>query len=225
MQINEDLIRKIIDTVIEQINQSESAKRVSSSSEIPSMAGRDRINEKKTSYVDYPRAKKGTDPKEIVIGVGAAFQMEIKKTICGIPLEDVLRSIKAGIEEEGMNARVVKIWIPQMYVLWRWKRQSFPVQELVLESNLKVQLSFIRKTYTRFQIWNCFPQAPLMTLEIYRQIGKNAAKYVKGEQVVPIPCTNDPMSRPKYQVKAALMHIAETEQLDPEVGIIEWEGK
>ena len=109
MQINEDLIRKIIDTVIEQINQSESAKRVSSSSEIPSMAGRDRINEKKTSYVDYPRAKKGTDPKEIVIGVGAAFQMEIKKTICGIPLEDVLRNIKAGIEEEGMNARVVKI--------------------------------------------------------------------------------------------------------------------
>ena len=79
MQINEDLIRKIIDTVIEQINQSESAKRVSSSSEIPSMAGRDRINEKKTSYVDYLRAKKGTDPKEIVIGVGAAFQMEIKK--------------------------------------------------------------------------------------------------------------------------------------------------
>ena len=70
-----------------------------------------------------------------------------------------------------------------------------------------------------------FPQAPLMTLETYRQIGKNAAKYVKGEQVVPVPCTNDPMSRPRYQVKAALMHIAETEQLDPAVGAIEWEGK
>ena len=61
-----------------------------------------------------------------------------------------------------------------------------------------------------------FPQAPLMDLATYRKIGQNAAKYVKGEQVVPIPCTNDPMSRPKYQVKAALMHIAETEQLDPE---------
>ena len=69
-----------------------------------------------------------------------------------------------------------------------------------------------------------FPQAPLMTLDTYRKIGKNAAKYVKGEQVVPVPCTNDPMSRPKYQVKAALMHIAETEQLDPKVGSIEWEG-
>ena len=29
----------------------------------------------------------------------------------------------------------------------------------------------------------------------------------------------------KTALKAALMHIAETEQLDPEVGIIEWEGK
>ena len=69
-----------------------------------------------------------------------------------------------------------------------------------------------------------FPQAPLMDLETYRKIGQNAAKYVKGEQVVPIPCTNDPMSRPKYQAKAALMHIAETEQLSPELGIIEWEA-
>ena len=64
-----------------------------------------------------------------------------------------------------------------------------------------------------------------MDLETYRKIGQNAAKYVKGEQVVPVPCTNDPMSRPKYQVKAALMHIAETEQLDPEMGNYRMGGK
>ena len=29
----------------------------------------------------------------------------------------------------------------------------------------------------------------------------------------------------KYQVKAALLHIIETEQLDPSVGAIEWEGR
>jgi hypothetical protein len=56
-----------------------------------------------------------------------------------------------------------------------------------------------------------FPQAPLLTLETYRKIGKNAAKYAKGEQVMPIPIQNDPMCRPKYQVKAALMHTIETE--------------
>ena len=59
----------------------------------------------------------------------------------------------------------------------------------------------------------------------YRKIGQNAAKYVKGEKVTPVECTNDPMVRAKYQVKAALMHIVETEQLDPEVGIVEWEER
>ena len=225
MQINEDLIRKIIDTVIEQINQSESAKRVSSSSEIPSMAGRDRINEKKTSYVDHPRAKKGTDPKEIVIGVGAAFQMEIKKTICGIPLEDVLRNIKAGIEEEGMNARVVKILDTSDVCFMALEAAKLSGSGIGVGIQSKGTTVIHQKDLYPLSNLELFPQAPLMTLEIYRQIGKNAAKYVKGEQVVPIPCTNDPMSRPKYQVKAALMHIAETEQLDPEVGIIEWEGK
>ena len=225
MQINEDLIRKIIDTVIEQINQSESAKRVSSSSEIPSMAGRDRINEKKTSYVDYPRAKKGTDPKEIVIGVGAAFQMEIKKTICGIPLEDVLRNIKAGIEEEGMNARVVKILDTSDVCFMALEAAKLSGSGIGVGIQSKGTTVIHQKDLYPLSNLELFPQAPLMTLEIYRQIGKNAAKYVKGEQVVPIPCTNDPMSRPKYQVKAAIMHIAETEQLDPEVGIIEWEGK
>ena len=63
-----------------------------------------------------------------------------------------------------------------------------------------------------------------MDLETYRKIGQNAAKYVKGEKVTPVECTNDPRVRAKYQVKAALMHIVETEQLDPEKGMIEWEG-
>ena len=73
------------------------------------MLGRDRINEKKSDYSSYPKAEKGTDPKEIVVGVGAAFQREIKKTICNSPLDDVIRNVKAGIEEEGMVARIVKI--------------------------------------------------------------------------------------------------------------------
>ena len=55
----------------------------------------------KHSYEGYPQAKQGKDPKEIVIGVGAAFQAEITKTICGLPLEQVIENVRAGIEEEG----------------------------------------------------------------------------------------------------------------------------
>ena len=109
MQISEDLIRQITNAVLDQMSHGDSGESAGSAASFPSLAGRDRINEEHTSYADYPRAKKGTDPKEVVIGVGAAFQREIKKTICGIPLDDVLRNVKAGIEEEGMVPRVVKI--------------------------------------------------------------------------------------------------------------------
>lgn len=236
MKVNEDLVKQITNAVLAEIKgrkdtsdtkdglSGNPAPAVDSSS-IPSMAGRDRINPVKTSYVSYPKAKKGTDPKEVVIGVGAAFQMEIKKTICGIPLDDVLKNVKAGIEEEGMVCRVVKILDTSDVCFMALEAAKLSGSGIGIGIQSKGTTVIHQKDLYPLSNLELFPQAPLMDLETYRKIGKNAAKYVKGEQVVPVPCTNDPMSRPKYQVKAALMHIAETEQLDPQTGIIEWEGK
>lgn len=225
MQMNEDLIQKIVDAVMEQLGQLENNKDAKPSADVSSLAGRDRINAEKTDYSSYPKAKKGTDPKEIVIGVGAAFQKEIKRTICDIPLEDVLRNVKAGIEEEGMNARVVKILDTSDVCFMALEAAKLSGSGIGVGIQSKGTTVIHQKDLYPLSNLELFPQAPLMTLETYRQIGKNAAKYVKGEQVVPVPCTNDPMCRPKYQVKAALMHIVETEQLDPKVGAIEWEGR
>ena len=228
MQINEELVRQITNAVLSQMSQtggSSVSGNAVSASDVPSMAGQDRINEEKTSYADYPRAKKGTDPKEVVIGVGAAFQKEITKTICGIPLDDVLRNVKAGIEEEGMIPRVVKILDTSDVCFMALEAAKLSGSGIGVGIQSKGTTVIHQKDLYPLSNLELFPQAPLMTLETYRQIGQNAAKYVKGEQVVPIPCTNDPMSRPRYQVKAALMHIAETEQLDPEDGSVEWEGR
>ncbi|MCI6467506.1 MAG: propanediol/glycerol family dehydratase medium subunit [Faecalicatena sp.] len=227
MQVNEDLVKQITNAVLTEMKHRTDGTgvKVSAPAPVPSMEGRDRINPVKTSYASYPRAKKGTDPKEVVIGVGAAFQMEIKKTICGIPLEDVLKNVKAGIEEEGMIPRVVKILDTSDVCFMALEAAKLSGSGIGIGIQSKGTTVIHQKDLYPLSNLELFPQAPLMDLETYRKIGKNAAKYVKGEQVVPVPCTNDPMSRPKYQVKAALMHIAETEQLDPEVGIIEWEGR
>lgn len=230
MQISEELIRKIIEITTEEVKRYENGgfsntAVASSKTEAPTMSGKDRINEVKSDYSSYPKAQKGTDPKEIVVGVGAAFQREIKKTICGIPLDDVLKNIKAGIEEEGMKARVVKILDTSDVCFMALEAAKLSGSGIGVGIQSKGTTVIHQKDLYPLSNLELFPQAPLMNLETYRAIGKNAAKYVKGEQVVPIPCTNDPMSRPKYQVKAALMHIAETEQLDPKLGIIEWEGK
>ena len=227
MQVNEDLVKQITNAVLTEMKHRTDGTgvKVSAPAPVPSMEGRDRINPVKTSYASYPRAKKGTDPKEVVIGVGAAFQMEIKKTICGIPLEDVLKNVKAGIEEEGMIPRVVKILDTSDVCFMALEAAKLSGSGIGIGIQSKGTTVIHQKDLYPLSNLELFPQAPLMDLETYRKIGNNAAKYVKGEQVVPVPCTNDPMSRPKYQVKAALMHIAETEQLDSEVGIIEWEGR
>lgn len=223
MQVNGELVKQITEAVIRQMNMM--SQPVTPTADVPSMAGQDRINAQKTSYAGYPEARKGTDPKEVVIGVGAAFQREIKKTICGIPLDDVLKNIKAGIEEEGMIPRVVKILDTSDVCFMALEAAKISGSGIGVGVQSKGTTVIHQKDLYPLSNLELFPQAPLMDLETYRKIGKNAAKYVKGEQVVPVPCTNDPMSRPKYQVKAALMHIAETEQLDPALGIIEWEEK
>ena len=229
MQFNEELVRQITNAVLDRMQQTNNSSAVSAkqdaAGEIPSLAGRERINEVRTSYADFPRAQKGMDPKEVVIGVGAAFQKEITKTICGIPLDDVLKNIKAGIEEEGMVPRVIKILDTSDVCFMALEAAKYSGSGIGIGIQSKGTTVIHQKDLYPLSNLELFPQAPLMTLETYRQIGQNAAKYVKGEQVVPIPCTNDPMSRPRYQVKAAIMHIAETEQLDPEVGAVEWEVK
>lgn len=225
MQVSEDLIKQITNAVLAQLGQQPETAASPSEKEVSSLAGRDRINEKKSDYSGYPKAVKGTDPKEVVIGVGAAFQREINKTICGIPLDEVIQNVKAGIEEEGMVSRVVKILDTSDVCFMALEAAKLSGSGIGIGIQSKGTTVIHQKDLYPLSNLELFPQAPLMTLDTYRKIGKNAAKYVKGEQVVPVPCTNDPMSRPKYQVKAALMHIAETEQLDPKLGIIEWEGK
>lgn len=238
MQVYEELVKQITAAVLSEMQlrnstsansevrkSAPSATKEGRSTNGGSGDGHDRINPLKTSYASYPRAKKGTDPKEVIIGVGAAFQREIRRTICGIPLEEVLKNVKAGIEEEGMVPRVVKILDTSDVCFMALEAAKLSGSGIGIGIQSKGTTVIHQRDLYPLSNLELFPQAPLMDLDTYRRIGKNAAKYVKGEQVVPVPCTNDPMSRPKYQVKAALMHIAETEQLDPEIGIIEWEER
>ena len=238
MQVSQELIQKITEEVVRQIQSQKGAgssydangyRKVVAGElgedDVPSMAGRTRINENKSDYSAYRKAEQGTVPKEIVIGVGAAFQREIKRTIGGIPLDEVIRNVKAGIEEEGMTPRVVKVLDTSDVGFMALESAKLAGSGIGIGIQSKGTTVISQKDLYPLSNLELFPQAPLMTLETYRRIGQNAAKYVKGENVTPIPSVNDPMVRPKYQVKAAIMHIAETEQLDPKLGIIEWEGK
>lgn len=170
----------------------------------------------------FTKALKGNNSKEVVIGIGPAFQTDIKHTINGLDLDKVIKEIMAGIEEEGMIPRVVKVM--------KTSDCSFIGKEAAMLSGSGIGVGIQSKGTTVIHQKNLypltnlelFPQAPLLTLDIYRRIGKNAARYAKGEAVLPIETYNDSMTRPKYQVKAALMHIIETDNMDRNAPTIEW---
>lgn len=223
MEVNEQLIRAITQAVVQQLARNGAGPQTTVSAGTQSLAGKTRMRPKH-SYEGAERARQGTDPKEVVIGVGAAFQTEITKTIGGIPLDEVLRNIRAGIEEEGMTSRVVKVLDTSDVGFMGLQAAKLSGSGIGIGLQSKGTTVIHQKDLYPLSNLELFPQAPLMDLETYRKVGRNAAKYVKGEKVTPIECTNDPMVRAKFQVKAALMHIVETEQLDPDKGMIVWEG-
>ena len=82
-----------------------------------------------------------------------------------------------------------------------------------------------QRNLPRLSSLELFPQSPMMTLDTYRSVGSNAAQYAKGESPAPIPTKNDPMARPRFQAKAALLHLKETEHIDKGVKPIEVQPK
>ena len=132
--------------------------------------------------LEVGEAKAGTKESEVVIGLAPAFHKFQNKTIVSIPHSDVLKEIIAGIEEEGLNARVVRII--------RTSDVSFIANDAAKLSGSGIGIGIQSKgTTVKHHIdllplnnLELFSQAPLITLETYRLIGKNKerlSKYVE----------------------------------------------
>lgn len=172
-------------------------------------------------------AQEGKYPDEVVIGLAPAFGEYQHQTICGLSHSDVLREVAAGIEEEGMKVRFVRVLETSdvAFVALRAAKLSGSGIGVGLQS--KGTAVIHQKDLFPLTNLELFPQAPVLTLELYRKIGKNAARYAKGQSPVPIETINDCMTRPKFQAKAAILHIKETEHVvtgDPPVELnVEWQ--
>jgi propanediol dehydratase medium subunit len=161
-------------------------------------------------------AGQGTRKDEVVVAVAPAFMVYQKKTIIGLPHDRVLKEIVAGIEEEGVRARLIKIYRTSDVSFIAHEAAKLSGSGIGIGIQSKGTILIHQKDLFPLSNLELFPQAPVLDLEIYRQIGKNAAKYAKGESPAPVPTRNDQMARPKYQAIAALLHIKETEHVDPD---------
>ena len=159
-------------------------------------------------------ASKGKYEDEVVIGISAAFGDIIRKTILNIPHDKIMREIMAGIEEEGLKFRVVRILKSTDLGYIGLAAAKLSGSGIGIGIQSRGTCIIHQKDLFPLNNLELFPQAPLITLKIYRQIGRNAARYAKSVEVDPIFVENDPMARPKYQAIAAILHIKETRHME-----------
>jgi propanediol dehydratase medium subunit len=205
MEISKDLVREIILEVLRQA-EGEHAPAGGNGAEVPPLRFR-----------DVGPAERGTNRHEVVIGVSPAFGTSMTKTIIGIPHGDVLHEVMAGIEEEGLKARLVKVN--------KTADVGFIAHEAATLSGSGIGIGIISRGTTvihqrdlaPLQNLELFPQSPLIERDTFRAIGRNAAQYAKGESPAPVPVRNDPMARPRYQGLAALLHNKETQHVRPDL--------
>lgn len=156
-------------------------------------------------------ATRGTRPDEVVIAVAPGFADFFSRTIVDVPHADVLRQLLAGIEEQGVGARVIRVRRTSDLAAMSHDGARLSGSGIGIGLLSRGTTMIHQRDLPRLSSLELFPQSPLMTLETFRNVGSNAARYAKGESPEPVPTLNDQMARPRWQAKAALLHLKETE--------------
>lgn len=222
VEINEKLLRSVIEEVLREMgNSSEkiSFKQDNNMEETTTKKMETVATVKPSSAEEnwmksIGEAKTGTSKDEVVIAVGPAFASTQITNIVDVPHKEIIRQLVAGIEEEGMKARLVKVYKTSDVAFVSAVGDKLSGSGIAIGLQSKGTAVIHQKDLQPLSNLELFPQAPLITLETYRAIGKNAAKYAKGESPTPVETLNDQMARPRYQALSALLHIKETKQVN-----------
>jgi propanediol dehydratase large subunit len=158
-------------------------------------------------------AAAGGPADEVVIAVGPAFGSVLGETINGLAHADVLSELVDGVREEGATPRIVRVR--------RIADVAFIGHDGALLSGSGVAVGIQSKGTTLIHRADLQPldnlelfgMAPSLTLDSYRQIGRNAAGYALGRPVHPVPTVLDNYARAKLIVRTTLLHAREAAEV------------
>jgi len=141
-------------------------------------------------------------PDEIVVGLSPAFGVEIWTALNGMTVAEVLRQVLAGIEEEGLASRLVRVLrsIDLGYIGSTAARLSGSGVSVGLQA--KGTALIHRADLPPLANLELFSIAPRLTPELYRALGRNAARYAKGAAPEPLllPESSEPLG-PRYHAR------------------------
>jgi propanediol dehydratase large subunit len=161
-------------------------------------------------------ARSRVRPDEVVVGVSPAFAETVWLTLGGASVGEALRQILAGIEEEGVIARVVRVRssVDVGNVAWTAARLSGSGVGIGIQG--KGTIVIHRADLPVLANLELLSNAALVDTELYRAIGRNAARYAKSEtpDAVMLPESNEPMA-PRYHARVVALIAAERRLVVP----------
>jgi hypothetical protein len=159
-------------------------------------------------------ASVGDRSDEVVIAVGPAFSGVLDETINGLGHGDVLAAIVDGVREQGGEPRLVRIRRSSDVAFIGHDGAQLSGSRIAVGLQSKGTALIHRADLEPLDCLELFGMAPSLTLESYRQIGRNAAGYALGQPVAPVPTVLDNYARAKLIVRTTLLHARETAEVD-----------
>ncbi len=151
---------------------------------------------------------------EVVIAVGTAFGTAIREAISGLDLRDVLDAMLEGIAEEGVPARIVRVYHTSDCAFIGHAGARLSGSGVAIGIQSKGTTVIHQRDLAPLENLELFSMAPNMTLETYRQIGRNAARYALRKPTSPAPVKIDNTARLRLIVQTTLLHHRETEMVE-----------
>jgi propanediol dehydratase large subunit len=163
---------------------------------------------------------------EVIVAVGPAFGTGLVKNINGLPHEDVLAAILTGVASEGLLARIMKVYQSADLGAIAHIGARYSGSGIAIGLQSRGTAIIQKQGLAPLNNLELFPQSPSLSLKIYEEIGRNAARYAKNRNITPVAVKVDNWSRLRFIVKTALLHQKETEAVrdEPPVELLfNWE--
>lgn len=150
---------------------------------------------------------------EVVVAVGPGFGSAMRSTIGELEHEQVLAAILTGVAQEDLIGRIIKVHRSSDCAAIATVGAELSGSGIAIGLQSRGTTVIQKKGLAPLNNLELFPQSPSLTLDIYQQIGRNAARYAKGLAPLPVAIPIDNTARLRLIVKTALLHRRETEEI------------
>jgi propanediol dehydratase large subunit len=137
-------------------------------------------------FQDGESAQAGNDPAEVCIGLSPALGVDVWVSLSDMAISDVVEEIERGIAEEGCLPRLIRIH--RSVDLGRIGLTAAELSGSGIAVGLQGKGTALihRRGLAPLANLELFSEAPRLTWQHYRQLGRNAARYALGHAPAPI---------------------------------------